>query len=64
MPGTVDERPNWRLPLPKPLELLEHDPLVRRVAAAMEAGAERAAARQADHAGARPAGAGDDGTDR
>jgi 4-alpha-glucanotransferase len=55
VPGTVDERPNWRLPLPKPLELLEHDPLVRRVAAAMEAGTERAAARLADHAGARAA---------
>ena len=40
VPGTVDERPNWRLPLPKPLELLVHDPLVRRVAAAMESGAE------------------------
>ncbi len=66
VPGTVDERPNWRLPLPKPLELLEHDPLARRVAAAMEAGAERAAARQADHAAARPAdaGPGADRTDR
>lgn len=41
VPGTVDERPNWRMPLPKPVERLVHDPLVRRVAAAMEAGAER-----------------------
>jgi len=29
LPGTTDEqRPNWRLPLPKPLEEIEHDPLV------------------------------------
>jgi 4-alpha-glucanotransferase len=43
VPGTVTERPNWRLPLPKPLDRLEHDPLLRRVASAMEAGAERQA---------------------
>jgi 4-alpha-glucanotransferase len=38
VPGTFDERPNWRIPLPKALHLLEHDPLARRVAAAMASG--------------------------
>jgi 4-alpha-glucanotransferase len=38
VPGTVDERPNWRIPLPKSVEQLEHDPLLARVAAAMAAG--------------------------
>ena len=29
LPGTMDDqRPNWRLPLPKPAEEIEHDPLV------------------------------------
>ena len=29
LPGTVDDqRPNWRLPLPMPIEEIEHDPLV------------------------------------
>ncbi len=37
VPGTTRERPNWQAPLPKPLELVEHDPLTRRVAAAMSA---------------------------
>jgi 4-alpha-glucanotransferase len=44
LPGTVDERPNWRLPLPQPLEVVEHDALVASVAEALRAGrAERAA---------------------
>jgi len=33
LPGTTDDqRSNWRLPLPKPLEEIEHDPLVLDVA--------------------------------
>ena len=33
LPGTTDDqRPNWRIPLPKPLEEIEEDPLVREVA--------------------------------
>jgi 4-alpha-glucanotransferase len=31
LPGTVDEYPNWRLPLPVSLEELRHDPRVRAV---------------------------------
>jgi 4-alpha-glucanotransferase len=31
LPGTVDEYPNWRLPLPLSLEELRHDPRVRAV---------------------------------
>ena len=61
VPGTVDERPNWRLPLPKPLEQLEHDPLLRRVAAAMEAGEQRAASATAT---AHAEGGGDAMSDR
>lgn len=38
LPGTVDERPNWRLPLPQPLEAIEHDVLVGLVADALLAG--------------------------
>ncbi|MDQ4104564.1 MAG: 4-alpha-glucanotransferase [Actinomycetota bacterium] len=33
LPGTVDEYPNWRLPLPVTLEQLQHDPRVRRTVA-------------------------------
>ena len=32
LPGTLDEYPNWRLPLPVTLEELHHDPRVQRVA--------------------------------
>jgi 4-alpha-glucanotransferase len=35
MPGTRDEYPNWRLPLPVPLESLTDQPLLRRVVAAV-----------------------------
>ncbi|HOB75066.1 MAG TPA: 4-alpha-glucanotransferase [Phycisphaerae bacterium] len=31
MPGTVDEWPNWCIALPKPLEAIERDPLVRAI---------------------------------
>jgi 4-alpha-glucanotransferase len=31
LPGTVDEYPNWRLPLPLSLEELQRDPRVRAV---------------------------------
>jgi 4-alpha-glucanotransferase len=32
VPGTVDQRPNWSLPLPVPLDDLAADPRVRRLA--------------------------------
>ncbi|MDT7712425.1 MAG: 4-alpha-glucanotransferase [Pseudonocardiales bacterium] len=35
LPGTVDEYPNWRLPLPVTLEELRRDPRVKRVVAAL-----------------------------
>lgn len=35
LPGTVDEYPNWRLPLPVTLEQLRDDPRVRRVVEAL-----------------------------
>jgi 4-alpha-glucanotransferase len=31
LPGTVDEYPNWQLPLPVPLENLQHDPRLLQV---------------------------------
>jgi len=37
VPGTTTERPNWRLAMTKPLEELEHDAGVLRVAEAMRA---------------------------
>jgi 4-alpha-glucanotransferase len=33
LPGTVDEYPNWRLPLPESLEKLRGDPRVAEIAA-------------------------------
>jgi 4-alpha-glucanotransferase len=33
LPGTVDEYPNWRLPLSEPLERLRTDPRIARIAA-------------------------------
>src|SRR4051794_3914745 len=38
IPGTVDERPNWRLPLPATIEELESHPLAAAVAAILDAG--------------------------
>ena len=35
-PGTVDERPNWRVPLPVPLEEIPTHPLARQVAAVLQ----------------------------
>jgi 4-alpha-glucanotransferase len=35
VPGTTTERPNWRLAIPKPIEEIEHDPGVLRIAQAM-----------------------------
>ena len=35
LPGTIDEYPNWRLPLPVTLEELRSDPRVRRVVDAL-----------------------------
>jgi 4-alpha-glucanotransferase len=32
VPGTTDERPNWSLALPKPVEEIEADPLAARIA--------------------------------
>jgi 4-alpha-glucanotransferase len=36
LPGTVAERPNWRIPLPIPLEEIEKDSLVLEVAAVLD----------------------------
>ncbi|MBP2337710.1 4-alpha-glucanotransferase [Saccharothrix coeruleofusca] len=38
LPGTVDQYPNWRIPLPVPLEAVFADPRVRAAAAALRAG--------------------------
>ncbi|MEU7818213.1 4-alpha-glucanotransferase [Pseudonocardia sp. NPDC049154] len=38
LPGTVDEYPNWRLPLPVSLEELVADPRVKEVVAALRSG--------------------------
>ena len=35
LPGTVDEYPNWQLPLPVPLEDLQHHPQLLRVISAL-----------------------------
>jgi 4-alpha-glucanotransferase len=35
MPGTVDERPNWSLALPVPLEDLEQSPTAAAIAGAL-----------------------------
>jgi 4-alpha-glucanotransferase len=36
LPGTTDERPNWSLGLPMTLEEALNDPLVARVASALQ----------------------------
>ena len=38
LPGTIDEYPNWRLPLPVTLEEFQRDPRVRRTAEVLTAG--------------------------
>jgi 4-alpha-glucanotransferase len=35
VPGTIDQRPNWSLPLPVLLEELAGDPRLRRLAAVL-----------------------------
>jgi len=40
LPGTIDEYPNWRLPLPVTLEQLKDDPLVAVIAEAFRAAGE------------------------
>ena len=42
LPGTVDEYPNWRLPLPLTLEQLRTAPLVARMVSAMRTAGTRA----------------------
>jgi 4-alpha-glucanotransferase len=37
VPGTTDQRPNWSLALPKPLEEIEDDPAVAALAATLDA---------------------------
>jgi 4-alpha-glucanotransferase len=37
LPGTVDQYPNWRMPLPEALERIEDDERVRRIAAVLHA---------------------------
>ncbi len=43
LPGTIDEYPNWRLPLPHTFEQLRADPRVAVIAAAFRAHAHAAA---------------------
>jgi 4-alpha-glucanotransferase len=43
VPGTIDQRPNWSLPLPVTLDDLAADPRVRRLAAILSNGPDRAA---------------------
>jgi 4-alpha-glucanotransferase len=38
VPGTIDQRPNWSLPLPVPLDDLVADPRVRRLAGILDRG--------------------------
>jgi 4-alpha-glucanotransferase len=38
VPGTIDQRPNWSLPLPVPLDDLAADPRVRRLAGILDRG--------------------------
>jgi 4-alpha-glucanotransferase len=38
LPGTLDEHPNWSIPLPVPLEELLADPFVARLAATLARG--------------------------
>lgn len=38
IPGTTSQWPNWCIPLPKPLEAIQRDPLVRAVAASLNRG--------------------------
>jgi 4-alpha-glucanotransferase len=45
VPGTIDQRPNWSLPLPVPLDDLAADPRVRRLAGILSAGTGQASAR-------------------
>jgi 4-alpha-glucanotransferase len=45
VPGTIDERPNWSLPLPVPLDDLAADPRVRRLAGILSNGLNRSPAR-------------------
>ncbi len=40
LPGTVDEYPNWRLPLPETIEQLRDDPRVAEITAVFQAAAE------------------------
>jgi 4-alpha-glucanotransferase len=37
LPGTVDEYPNWRLPLPMTLDQLKKDPRIADITAAFRA---------------------------
>jgi 4-alpha-glucanotransferase len=44
VPGTIDQRPNWSLPLPVPLDDLAADPRVRRLAGILSEGTTQATA--------------------
>ncbi|MGN6694193.1 MAG: 4-alpha-glucanotransferase [Aquihabitans sp.] len=41
VPGTIDEHPNWRIPLPIPLDDLPSAPLAERIVAALSPGRSR-----------------------
>ena len=38
LPGTTDQYPNWRIPLPASLEEIRTDPRVRRIVAVLNTG--------------------------
>ena len=40
LPGTIDEYPNWRLPLPETLEQLRDDPRVAEITSAFRTAAD------------------------
>ena len=38
VPGTIDEHPNWRIPLPAPIDDLPTTPLAERIVDAIRGG--------------------------
>ncbi|HEU4350126.1 MAG TPA: 4-alpha-glucanotransferase [Actinoplanes sp.] len=48
LPGTTDEYPNWRIPIPPSLEEITVDPRVRRIAAVLDARVGRTEGNKAD----------------
>jgi 4-alpha-glucanotransferase len=51
MPGTIDQYPNWRMPLPASLEEIRADGRVRSIARLLAAGRPRSRSRRPGHTG-------------